>query len=276
MAKMQPMVTCVFCGLHGPRSEEDVVSKWIQRTLNITSEITIRAGSTGMNGSTDKTGRARHLVVTVRDMVCRECNNIWMSQLENRVRDLLVPALTHQRGIELDESQQRDLAKWAVMKVFLMEHSSRQFRSHLRTQMGYLATGAELAWLSKHDGPPPRSRVWLGAFDAENRHAVTIQSRLGTSAPTPRASSSISAHITTLTLGYLLFQVATTDFVLADAQSLPDFPLDPPWPYSEALSRIWPHKHPVVKWPAGLPVAPNVLDKVANWGLPSVSGARLV
>jgi hypothetical protein len=196
-------------------------------------------------------------------------------QLENRVKDFLLPALTHERGIELDASQQRDLAKWAVLKVLLMEHSSRQFREHLRTHTGYLATEAELAWLCNHDRPPPRSRIWLAAFDAENRYAITSQSRLGNSTPIRGDSSPIPAHITTLTLGYVLLQVATTDFVLADAQSLPDFPLDPPWPYSEALSRIWPYRRPVVKWPTGLPVAPNMLDKVANWGLPSVSGARL-
>jgi hypothetical protein len=28
------MVTCIFCGLRRPGSEEDVISKWIRRTLN--------------------------------------------------------------------------------------------------------------------------------------------------------------------------------------------------------------------------------------------------
>jgi hypothetical protein len=270
------MVTCVFCGLYRLGSEEDVVSKWIQGILDTGSEITIRVGSSGETGPAGRTVRANHLVVTVRDMVCRQCNNDWMSQLENRVKSFLVPALTHEREIALDQLQQRDLAKWAVMKVLLIEHSSRQFRAHLRTQTGYLATEAELAWLCKHDGPPPRSRIWIAGFDAEHRYAVTIQSRLGTWPQALDGGSPIPAHLTTLTLGYTLLQVATTDFVLADARSLPDFPLDPPWPYSEALSRIWPRRHPILRWPAGLPVAPNVLDKVANWGLPSVSGAPLV
>jgi hypothetical protein len=39
-------------------------------------------------------------------------------------------------------------------------------------------------------------------------------------------------------------------FVLADAQSLPQYDDGPPWPYGQALSRIWPVKQPVVHWPA--------------------------
>jgi hypothetical protein len=91
VAKAEQMVTCVFCGLYRSGSEEDVVSKWIQRTLDIMSEITIRAGQTGKTVPTDKTGRAKHLVVTVRDMVCRECNNNWMSSWRTGSRTSFCP-----------------------------------------------------------------------------------------------------------------------------------------------------------------------------------------
>lgn len=44
---------------------------------------------------------------------------------------------------------------------------------------------------------------------------------------------------------------------------------NPPWPYSQALSRIWPIEQPVVKWPPSAYVDKTVLDKVVNWGQPA-------
>jgi hypothetical protein len=72
--------------------------------------------------------------------------------------------------------------------------------------------------------------------------------------------------MTTLTIGCVLLQVFSTDFVLAEAQSLPAYDADPPYPYSEALSRIWPIKNQVVHWPPSHYVTKAILDKVINWG----------
>lgn len=100
--------------------------------------------------------------------------------------------------------------------------------------------------------------MWLGAFDPKGEHAVKTQARLFPSTP--------PSHITTLTIGSVLLQVFTTDFVLAEAQSLPEYVDEPPWPYSEALIRIWPVVQPVVHWPPSSHVTPDVFDKVASWG----------
>ena len=164
MVKAQRMVTCIFCGLRRPGSEEDVISKWIRRTLNPATEVIIRAEPTGA------VSRLQHLTVTLEDMVCQECNNTWMSRLENRgVKPFLEPMLTGKHAVTLDETQQRDLARWAVIKVLLMEHAMWQRRAHLRSTVGYAPSDPELAWLYGNDDPPPRSRVWLGAFDARGR-----------------------------------------------------------------------------------------------------------
>lgn len=79
--------------------------------------------------------------------------------------------------------------------------------------------------------------------------------------------------MTTLTVGCVLFQVFSTNFVLADVQSVPPYDPDPPWPYSEALVRIWPTKSPVVHWPPNNHVTSEVFDKVVNWGLRDEPGS---
>jgi hypothetical protein len=197
-------VTCIFCGLQRPASGEDVVSKWIRRTLNPATEVIIRAEPTGA------VSRLQHLTVTLENMVCQTCNNTWMSRLENRgVKPFLEPMLTNKHAVTLDETQQRDLARWATIKVLLMEYAMRQRRAHLRSIVGYAPSDPELAWLFGNDDPPPRSRVWLGAFDAQGRILVSTQSRLLTSAPTPGDAAPVAAHMTTLTVGHVLLQVFT-------------------------------------------------------------------
>lgn len=258
------MVTCIFCGLRRPASEEDVISKWIRRTLDPATEVMVRAEPTGA------VSRIPHLTVSLENMVCQECNNTWMSRLENRgVKPFLAPMLTNKHAVTLDEVQQRDLARWAIIKVLLMEHAMRQRRAHLRPTVGYAPSDPELAWLYRNDDPPPRSRVWLGAFDAQGRVLVSTQSRLLTSAPTPGPAAPVAAHMTTLTIGYVLLQVFSTNFVLADAGSIPAYDANPPQPYAQALSRIWPIGRSRLQWPPSAYVSPELLDKVANWGQPT-------
>ena len=117
-------------------------------------------------GRTDRRGLSDAApTVTLANMVCQECNNTWMSRLENRrVKPFLAPMLTNEHAVTLDETRQRDLARWAVIKVLLMEHAMRQRRAHLRSTVGYAPSDPELAWLYHNDDPPPRSRVWLGAY----------------------------------------------------------------------------------------------------------------
>jgi hypothetical protein len=268
VVKAQRMVTCIFCGLRRPGSEEDVISKWIRRALNPATEVIIRAEPTGA------VSRLQHLTVTLEHMVCQECNNTWMSRLENRgVKPFLEPMLTGKHAVTLDETQQRDLAHWAVIKVLLMEHAMRQRRAHLRPAVGYAPSDPELAWLYGNDDPPPRSRVWLGAFDARDRILVSTQSRLLTSAPTRGTAAPVAAHMTTLTIGHVLLQIFSTNFVLADAGSVPAYDANPPQPYAQALSRIWPIGRSRLQWPPSTHISPEVLDKAANWGQPTTQAS---
>lgn len=263
MPKTRPVVTCLFCGQSGLASVEDVIPKWVRYALNPASSITIRAEP----GST--TTRMQHLVVVLRDMVCEGCNTGWMHDLEEKVKPFLKPMLTHKHSVDLDLTQQRDLARWASMKVLLMEHVMRKMDPPLRTTPGYVASEPELAWLMAKTDPLPRSRVWLGAFDPEGTYTIKTEARLLEARPVESAErpvgGSAPAHITTLTIGYVLFQVFSTNFVFAEARSLPQYDADPPPPYNQALSRIWPVKHPTVHWPPSRHITNNIFDKVVNW-----------
>jgi hypothetical protein len=173
------LVTCIFCGITMPTSIEDVIPKWARYALDPTSSVTVRAEPGNV------TARMQHLVVTLHGMVCEACNNGWMHDLEERVKPFLKPMLVNKHGADLDLAQQRDLARWAVMKVLLMEHVMRQKYPQLRATAGYVPSEPELAWLMAEACPPLRSRVWLGAFDPQGTYAVQTKARLLQSAPQP-------------------------------------------------------------------------------------------
>jgi hypothetical protein len=257
MTRSRPMVTCIFCGQRRRGSEEHVIPRWVRERLNITSPVTVTSSS---GAST----QMAHLAVKLRRMVCEDCNNGWMSGLEDTVKPFLGPMLVNaaDRPASLDAIQQRDLARWATMKVLLLEWSMRQQHAQRRQTQGYAPSAAELAWLYAQNDAPPRSRVWLGAFDAQGRITSTTQARnLGSAGP-----GQVPAHMTMLTVGCVLFQVFSTDYVAAGAQGVAQYDGKPPPPYDQALPRIWPQEHPIVRWPPSLLITPDVLDWVVNWG----------
>jgi hypothetical protein len=201
--KPRQMVTCMFCGLTRLTSIEDVIPKWARYALDPTSSVTVRAEPG------DATARMQHLVVTLHGMVCEACNNGWMHDLEEKVKPFLKPMLVNKHDADLGLMQQRDLARWAVMKVLLMEHVMRQKHPQFRAAAGYVPSKPELAWLMADACPPPRSRVWLGAFDPQGTYAVQTQARLLQSAPQPGGGGPVDSHVTTLTIGSVLLQACS-------------------------------------------------------------------
>lgn len=251
-------MTCVFCGQRKPGSREHVIPRWVRERFDIHSNVEIEINSVLVR-------RWPNIFVKLDQTVCADCNSGWMSELEQKVKPFLGPMLVHERSVDLDAKQQRDLARWAVIKILLLELSIRQQHPGRRTRLGYTASGPELAWLYVNPDPPPRSRVWLGAFDAKGEVTVTTMSK---QFGTPGASGQqdpLPSHVTTMTVGYVLFQAFTVDYVLADAHSVPQFDDKPPAPLDQALPRIWPIEQPVVHWPPNPYVDQGSLDRVRRW-----------
>jgi hypothetical protein len=253
-------VLCVFCGRRRPGSREHVIPRWVREKLALISEVTIEVNATAA-------ARWPNLYVKLDRAVCSDCNNGWMSRLEDTVKPFLGPMLINERPVELDAAQQRDLARWAVIKVLLLELSIRQQHPRRRQNLGYKPSESELAWLMANQDPPPRSRVWLGAFDAQGQAAVNSQALLlssdGSSGQDP-----LFSHVTTLTIGYVLLQVFSIDYVMADARALDPFNSRPAYPFDQALVQIWPIVHQVVRWPPTAYVDQTILGQVVAWARP--------
>lgn len=235
-----------------------MISRWVRAQLAPTSDVSIEVNSEAVK-------RWPNLYVALDRKICSDCNNTWLSELEQAVKPFLAPMLTHERAVSLDRVQRRDLARWAIIKVLTLELALRQQHSQRRPGLGYAPSQVELAWLANRADPPPRSRVWLGAFDAEGQVAASVQSRqLGADVPELAQPGTLSSHLTTLTIGQVLLQVFSVDFVAADAYQLREFDFDPRPPLADALVRLWPAGDTAIQWPGPVYIDRSSLPAVAR------------
>jgi hypothetical protein len=144
------MVNCRFCGQRKPGSREHVIPRWVRDRLGITSPVEIEVNAT-------EAARWSNLYIKLDRTVCIDCNNGWTSELERQVMPYLGPMLVNEHSVDLDAQQQRDLARWALIKILLLELSIRQQHPRRRTSQGYPPSEPELAWLYKNPdrGPDP-------------------------------------------------------------------------------------------------------------------------
>jgi hypothetical protein len=246
------MDPCIFCGSdQGEATEEHVIPKWARRAVAIESRVSL--------GAVDRPGADRRHVgylpalnITLNDAICGPCNSVWLSGIETRVAPVLKPMLVSAQPVTLDRGPQSLLAFWAVKTGLLLELAIRQMDLDDRRTPGYAATVQELAWLRHRGEPPPRSMVWLGAWDCERRVPVNYEP---SGAELPCADGgTLAGHMTTFSLGFVAFQVFTVDFVAAEARGARVWNWRPEPPLREWLPRIWPQLARVaeVAWPPAL------------------------
>lgn len=259
------METCALCGATGlPLTDEDVIPKWALRAFDVQAPVTIQIREEG--GSPQEVGERRHLKLVLEGGLCQHCNNVRLSQLENKVKPILAPMAVECRPTSIHANSQRLLAAWAVKSAFLVELALRQQHPGARPVEGYAASPPEMAWLFAKLEPPPRSLVWLGCWDCQQESPF----RYGPSgAPLVTADGMpVAGHFATFTLGFVAFQVFTVDFVAADEHGAGQWNLRPPQSLAQALARIWPQddlRPPrEIAWPQQA-FARGDLDVLASW-----------
>jgi hypothetical protein len=162
-------------------------------------------------------------------VVCKGCNNGWMSELESRAKPYLETML-YGRGRELHETGLRTLATWALKTSMMVEHMHGAKRHIIPAQ--------EYAHLSEHREPSERVRVWMASYGGT--YAVGVGNMWGLDAETnetgPREwepdRGARDIWGATILFGPVVFQVfGTTILPLLEG-------LDLNTPYTH---RIWPY-----------------------------------
>jgi hypothetical protein len=147
----------VFCNKVGRRAREDIVSKWIAEALRPDEEGAVWVETTRYNRDEHLGSRLNKwgdFATYKAKNVCKKCNGVWMSQLDNAAKGLLLTPLLHGTETVFDAHQQATIENWAVLKALAFD----EFHGRLIALDKFHAFYADR-------GNPPNRTVYLGAYD---------------------------------------------------------------------------------------------------------------
>ena len=175
--------------------------------------------------------------ITVR-VVCKHCNNGWMSDLEVAAKPV-IGCMFDDVSLNLDRNQQKLVAAWC-MKTAIITDATRS-----RTKSIRFYTEDECADMRRGLTIPPKTRIWIGRIETSHlASSGTDYERL--TADGTRISID---SVVTLIVGHFVTQVITTHLLPEFAnQEIPDGePKGGDW--SNDLVQIWPIQKEWVTWP---------------------------
>jgi len=153
----KPIRSCVFCD--GTRlSKEHIWPNWLRDHVPRDAPYNVHTRSfgkfvdgvgTGLRVDRPRPGDAMSRKLRI---VCRTCNNGWMSGLQTICKPFLLPFVAG-RWQDLDNTQQQQLAAWATMFTMVWE-----FRD-LRT---LVTPRAQHEQFKRTSVPPGGWKIWLG------------------------------------------------------------------------------------------------------------------
>lgn len=113
---------CIFCGYQGRLSREHVWADWLKSVIPRDApynEHVVTTQGVSERGKLDGPGdpHSRRLRI-----VCKKCNETWMSKIQVETRPYLQP-LAAGDWPDLDVTAQHCLAKWATMYTMVVEFS---------------------------------------------------------------------------------------------------------------------------------------------------------
>jgi len=125
---------CIFCNSDQSFSNEHIFPQWLLKEFNITkSGLLMIHNSYGI----DLSERKLTFNNFVNGLVCRDCNNGWMSQLEVSVKDTLINLMNFEpEGIQQLKEKHSLVAKWAIKTAMALNYGTNYRRiipkRHLR------------------------------------------------------------------------------------------------------------------------------------------------
>jgi hypothetical protein len=219
-------------------SDEHIWGDWIlkggyvPRTMNKHSFGLSILNRTGPPSNSPARIRAGDPLGAKLHVVCVDCNNTWMSRIQNNAKPYLITLFNGERTI-LGEKGQRLVATWAAMVTMTAENLSRDptliaipqvERDHLRT----------------HESIPPDWRVWIGFYERKKWNGQWVHTTA------PILESREAGHYTNPNTQATTFAVGKL-FVHTMSCAYPEFARDWHWMTVPRANRllvsIWPVRH---------------------------------
>ena len=197
---------CIFCGQFGDKSREHFYPNWVashvtQKQPAHHTLTTSTAKGFAPAQVTREVKREGNLVTRKLRVVCRSCNNGWMSKLEETAKPILLRGFSAQ-PFSFSQSEQDILCRWACLKALVAENSEPELAT---------TPHADRRDFFETQIPPPYFRIALGI------HTTTFQTLCVRRAMTISFSNVIqpplldglikNTQLLTFIFGTLVFQV---------------------------------------------------------------------
>jgi hypothetical protein len=152
-------VPCIFCGSTGSMSKEHIFPHWMHPYLPKSG----RENHTRKNEILRRSGPDTEIITRSGEpfsgalrIVCRDCNNGWMSKLQEEAKPIILPLILGEPS-RLNRRGQELLAAWVTMFVFVSEYAGNH-------PLFVMATPEERRHLMERREPPVGWRIWIGDY----------------------------------------------------------------------------------------------------------------
>jgi hypothetical protein len=172
-------------------------------------------------------------------VVCRQCNNGWMSRLETRARRVLMP-LIQGHSHTLSRFDQHILASWVAKTVMVAEYVHP---THIA-----IPDGHRLGMYASQE-PPEGWQIWIAHYAGIKWRNLAIYHHIGGLAN----PSAFDTQFTSIGMGHLFIQVVST--TVPGAEFAPED--------GSELRQIWPRTSLDIYWPACRALTDRAADYVA-------------
>jgi hypothetical protein len=249
---------CAFCQREANRSGEHLWSAWIGKLFPNADAYQFRRTTAAGEESEWKLLR----LDLKAHVVCKHCNETWMSDIEGTVKPLLPPMIRDGTPTLLRSEQSKPLAQFAFKSAIVASHIDRDkqpfFSERIRTSFR----------LSREI--PRGVQMWIASFSKDGFHHGIFSSYYVRPAFGPLVGSEFNAF--THAAGHLVIQVLTPRWFQRQRrhESLPILAPNSAWRL--AVARFWPNQGARIVWPPKLDLSDESLKRFKDrWKEPIVS-----
>lgn len=246
-------ISCAFCptvvelsrsAFQDGDSGEHLWADWLSREFRLVS------GKPGryVFHTLDEGGVSSHKKQSISyklPVVCRECNNTWMSQLEKFAAGLLRATVTDGASLEVRPADVTRLALWAVKSAIVVDHA--HLLAMTRSRPFY--SPSERFAVRDRSVVPKNILVNLVAYAGGSKAFVKATYSGCTPRTRDRELKNIDACAVTYTMGKSGFQVVGFRLQTPKQRRSATPVVAPPPGWNDHTVALWPQSSAVVRWP---------------------------
>jgi hypothetical protein len=258
---IKPPGICVFCEQKG-LTKEHIWPVWSSQYLKPTTnsyieDLTLRTGlSSTVNSKSVKEKPGTTFTKKIR-VVCRKCNNGWMSDLETDTKPILSKLIATQNHV-LEKQEIEQLIKWITLKVLVLEHSQRK---------DAVTPFFERKAFKESFRMPSNFRIWIAKCGVSGWEGTFWRdaSTVSTNEELPATGIDKNIHSITFGFGDLLVHVIHT--------SLKDLKIDLDVSVPDCIYSLYPYSSPI-SWPPSKSLSSDEAHRLTK-SLPTYLKSRI-